>query len=82
MLMSVEVYLKNIFFCILNIFYDKILPSLIVTPVPAMLNGRGLRTGVVLRFTPELVVDVDMALPGREADKLFGVISPDRRPRS
>jgi hypothetical protein len=29
-----------------------------------------------------LVVDVDMALPGREADKLFGVISPDRRPRS
>lgn len=47
-----------------------------------MLIGRGLRTGVVLRFTmPELVVDVDMALPGREADKLFGVISPDRRPK-
>lgn len=48
-----------------------------------MLSGRGLRTGAALLFTPmpELVVDVDMALPGREADKLFGVISPDRRPR-
>jgi hypothetical protein len=46
-----------------------------------MLIGRGLRTGVVLRFTtPEFVVDVDIALPGREVDILFGVISPERRP--
>lgn len=47
-----------------------------------MLIGRGLRTGVVLRFTtPEFVVDVDIALPGLEVDTiLFGVISPERRP--
>ncbi len=55
---------------------------MVVTPVPAMLSGRCLRTGVVLRLTiPEFVVEVDIALPGREADKLFGVISPDRKPR-
>lgn len=47
-----------------------------------MLTGRVLRTGVV-RFTtrPELVVEVDIALPGRDVDKLFGVISPDRNPK-
>lgn len=53
-----------------------------LTPVTAMLTGRVLRTGVVLFVTrPELVVEVDIALPGRDADKLFGVISPDRNPR-
>lgn len=47
-----------------------------------MLTGRDLRTGVV-RFitTPELVVEVDIALPGRDVDMLFGVISPDRSPK-
>jgi hypothetical protein len=53
-----------------------------LTPETAMLTGRVLRTGVV-RFTtrPELVVEVDIALPGRDVDKLFGVISPDRNPK-
>lgn len=57
------------------------LPSRL-TPVPAMLCGRGLRTGVV-RFvtTAELAVELDIALPGREVDMLFGVISPDRSPK-
>lgn len=59
-----------------------VLPPSRLTPVPAMLTGRGLRTGVN-RFvtTPELVVEVDIALPGRDVDMLFGVISPDRNPR-
>lgn len=53
-----------------------------LTPVTAMLTGRVLRTGVVLLVTrPELVVEVDIALPGRDVDKLFGVISPDRNPK-
>lgn len=47
-----------------------------------MLTGRDLRTGVVRFVTrPELVVEVDIALPGRDVDMLFGVISPDRSPR-
>lgn len=49
-----------------------------------MLTGRDLRMGVVLLTTwPEFVVDVDIALPGRDilVVMLFGVISPDRRPR-
>jgi hypothetical protein len=46
-----------------------------------MLTGRDLRTGVVRFVTrPELVVEVDIALPGRDVDMLFGVISPDRSP--
>lgn len=59
-------------------------PSLL-TPVTAMLTGRVLRTGVVLLVTtwPEFVVEVDIALPGRDilVDMLFGVISPDRKPK-
>lgn len=46
-----------------------------------MLTGRVLRTGVDLLVTkPELVVEVDIALPGRDVDMLFGVISPDLNP--
>jgi len=46
-----------------------------------MLTGRAFLTGVVLLLTiAELVVDVDIALPGLELDILFGVISPDRSP--
>lgn len=48
-----------------------------------MLTGRVLRTGVV-RFvtTAELAVEFDIALPGRDVDMLFGVISPERSPRA
>lgn len=49
-------------------------------PVPAMLAGRGFRAPpVVLRRyrTPDTDVDVDKALPGRDAP---GVTSPDRDP--
>lgn len=50
-----------------------------------MLTGRDLRTGVALLVTtkPELVVEVDIALPGRDmlVVMLFGVISPDRSPK-
>lgn len=45
------------------------IPSLLgVTPVTAILAGRGLRAiGADRRYTtPEAVVDVDIALPGRE----------------
>lgn len=46
-----------------------------------MLTGRAFLTGVDLLLTiAELVVDDDIALPGRELDILFGVISPDRSP--
>lgn len=57
------------------------LPSLL-TPVTAMLIGRGfLGVGVdLLVTTAEFVVEVDIALPGRDVLKLFGVISPDLRP--
>lgn len=56
-------------------------PSLL-TPEIAMLTGRGVvRFGVVLLFTEEFVVDVDIALPGLDNDILFGVISPERRPK-
>lgn len=50
-------------------------------PVPAMLTGRGLR-GVVTerRDTVEVMVDVDMALVGREEPVPPGVTSPDRKP--
>lgn len=53
-----------------------------LTPVTAILIGRALRCDVVGRFVtkPELAVDVDIALPGRDAERLFGVISPDRNP--
>lgn len=51
-------------------------------PVPAMLTGRGLRAmllPVLRRYTtPEAVVDVDIALPGR--DEPPGVTSPDLEP--
>lgn len=50
-----------------------------------MLTGRDLRTGAALLVTtkPELVVEVDIALPGRDmlVVMLFGVISPDRSPK-
>lgn len=46
-----------------------------------MLIGRALRTGVdLLLIIAEFVVDDDIALPGRDVDTLFGVISPERRP--
>lgn len=46
-----------------------------------MLTGRVLRIGVDRFVTKaELVVEVDIALPGRDVDKLFGVISPDLNP--
>lgn len=47
-----------------------------------MLTGRVLRTGVDRFITwAEFVVDVDIALPGRDVDMLFGVISPERNPK-
>lgn len=54
-----------------------------MTPVIAMLNGRGVvRFGVVLLFTvAEFVVELDIALPGLDNDILLGVISPERRPK-
>jgi hypothetical protein len=60
---------------------NKIIPSLL-TPVTAMLIGRGLRcVGVVLFVTTaEFVVEFDIALPGRDVFRLFGVISPERKP--
>lgn len=60
----------------------KNLPSRL-TPVTAMLTGRVLRTGVVRFVTnAEFVVEFDIALPGRDVDMLFGVISPDLKPIS
>lgn len=52
------------------------------TPVTAMLAGRGLRcAGTDRRYTtPDAVVELDRALPGRDVFKLVGVISPERRP--
>lgn len=48
-------------------------------PVPAILDGRGFLVPVTRRCTtPEVVVDVDIALPGRELPP--GVTSPDRDP--
>lgn len=49
-------------------------------PVPAMLDGRGFLVPCVERrcTTPEVVVEVDIALPGRDAPT--GVTSPDRDP--
>ena len=57
-------------------------PSLL-TPVTAIEIGRGfLGVGVDLFVTTaELVVEVDIALPGLDALKLFGVISPDLSPK-
>lgn len=51
-----------------------------VIPVPAMLDGRGFRGPTKDRrwITPEVVVDVDIALPG--LDEPPGVTSPDRDP--
>lgn len=50
-----------------------------VMPVPAMLDGRGFLVPVERRCTtPEVVVDVDIALPGRDVPT--GVTSPDRDP--
>lgn len=48
-------------------------------PVPAMLAGRGFRADCVARrqSTPDTDVEVDKALPGREAP---GVTSPDLDP--
>lgn len=47
-----------------------------------MLIGRGLRCGGVARLvtTPEFVVELDIALPGRDVFRLLGVISPERKP--
>lgn len=48
-------------------------------PVLAMLDGRAFLVPVERRkTTPEVVVDVDIALPGR--DEPPGVTSPDRDP--
>jgi hypothetical protein len=59
-----------------------VLPSVLLTPVTAMLTGRAFLTGVDLLLTkPEFVVDVDIALPGLDVDTLFGVISPERSPK-
>lgn len=49
-----------------------------VMPVPAMLDGRGFLGPADRRWTPEFVVDVDIALPG--LDVPTGVTSPDRDP--
>lgn len=50
-----------------------------VMPVPAILDGRGFLGPVERRkMTPDVVVDVDMALPGR--DEPPGVTSPERDP--
>lgn len=50
-----------------------------VMPVLAMLDGRAFLVPVERRkTTPEVVVDVDIALPGR--DEPPGVTSPDRDP--
>lgn len=44
-----------------------------------MLAGRGFRVVVLRRYTtPDAVVDIDIALPGR--DEPPGVTSPDRDP--
>lgn len=64
-------YTRLIFVTRLNETKDRkiYIPSLLgVTPVTAILAGRGLRArGVDRRYTtPEVVVDVDIALPGRE----------------
>lgn len=48
-------------------------------PVPAILDGLAFLVPVERRkTTPEVVVDVDIALPGR--DDPLGVTSPDRDP--
>lgn len=48
-------------------------------PVPAMLDGRGFLGPPERRTTPDVdIVDVDIALPGR--DEPPGVTSPDRDP--
>lgn len=48
-------------------------------PVPAMLDGRGFLVPPERRITPDVdIVDVDIALPGR--DEPPGVTSPDRDP--
>lgn len=53
-----------------------------VIPVPAILAGLGLRGAVAGRLitTPDAVVDVDIALPGR--DEPPGVTSPDLDPNN
>lgn len=52
------------------------------TPVTAIEAGRGFRCwGSDRRYTtPEAVVELDIALPGRDAFRLLGVISPERKP--
>lgn len=57
-------------------------PPFTYMPVPAMLTGRGFR-GVVTerRDTVEVIVDVDMALVGRDEPVPPGVTSPDRKPK-
>lgn len=48
-------------------------------PVPAMLDGLGFLVPPERRITPDVdIVDVDIALPGR--DEPPGVTSPDRDP--
>lgn len=50
-----------------------------VMPVPAILDGRGFLGPAERReTTPDVDVDVDIALPGR--DEPPGVTSPDRDP--
>lgn len=56
------------------------------TPVTAIEAGRGFRCwpadcGRDRRYTtPEAVVELDIALPGRDVFRLLGVISPERKP--
>lgn len=50
-----------------------------VIPVPAMLDGRGFFGPPERRETPDTdIVDVDIALPGRDGP--LGVSSPERDP--
>lgn len=55
------------------------------TPVPAMLDGRGLRVvGIdllVIKPDVDIVVDVDMELPGLDVNWPPGVTLPEREPK-
>lgn len=69
----------SLLFTLIKIGIFNCLPSGVM-PVPAMLDGRGFLVPCVERrcTIPEVVVEVDIALPGRDAPT--GVTSPDRDP--
>lgn len=57
------------------------------TPVTAIETGRAFRCWLPAEWgrdrrytTPEAVVELDIALPGRDVFRLLGVISPERKP--